>query len=124
MTAGQLSGYPTDDDSQRSRRAGEEVVPTVTGANRGELALVLSVSAQGTHHGLVIANYGSGDGPVSKQGWARHVDDRELGTITATDSHALFCYREGQLLRRPDDEPIATIASLEQHALVGDWVST
>ncbi len=215
-------------DSQRSRRAGDEVVPTITGANRGELAMVLSmrgpqddrrpamdphgeplktvaatcptqavvlsnmahnvprrtgdepmatvtggnklglvmpaggnpaeartlddplhtivgsdrlavvttlrgentatlpesqpidtISAQGTHHGLLIANYGSGDGPVSKQGWARHVDDGPVGTVTATDSHALFNYRAGQGIRHPD-EPLDTLTAIENRALLGE----
>jgi DNA (cytosine-5)-methyltransferase 1 len=189
-----------DDKSQRTRRAADEVLPTITGANRGEQALVLSnmtnnvprladdevaatvtsggklavvvtcrgaaagadrhatdvdsdplatitasgnhhgivvplrdnntpkhtgsepldtISAQGTHHGLLIANYGSPGGPVSKAGWARHVDDGPVGTVTATDSHGLFCYRAGQDMRHPG-EPIATLATVEQHALVGD----
>lgn len=78
-----------------------------------------TVCASGGHHGLLIANYGSGDGPVSKQGWARHVDDGPVGTVTATDSHALFNYRAGQGVHHPD-EPLDTLTAIENRALLGD----
>lgn len=57
-----------------------------------------TVTASGNHHGLVIANYGSKDGPKSKQGWARHADDEPLGTVTATDSQALLGYRDNSTI--------------------------
>jgi DNA (cytosine-5)-methyltransferase 1 len=105
-----------------------------------------TVSAQGNHHGLVVANYGSQGARPGKDGWSRHADDGPLGTVTATDSHALFSYREGVEPRslaepiptqtgksqhaiftyrgtgdaRDPDEPLPTIASLEQQALLGD----
>lgn len=116
------------------RLADDEAMATVTGGNklavvttlRGQNAPTLpegqpidTVSAQGTHHGLLIANYGSGDGPASKQGWARHVDDGPVGTVTATDSHALFNYRAGQGVRHPD-EPLDTLTAVENRALLGD----
>lgn len=98
------------------------VVTTLRGHNTPTLAdgePVDTVSAQGTHHGLVIANYGSGDGPVSKRGWARHADDGPVGTVTATDSHALFNYRAGQGVRHPD-EPFDTVTAIENRALLGE----
>lgn len=78
-----------------------------------------TISAQGNHHALVIANYGGRDGEPAKQGWARHTDDDPLGAITATDSHALFVFRNGQGVARRPDEPVPTIATVEQHAMVG-----
>lgn len=98
------------------------VVTTLRGQNAPTLPEgqpIDTVSAQGTHHGLLIANYGSGDGPASKQGWARHVDDGPVGTVTATDSHALFNYRAGQGVRHPD-EPLDTLTAVENRALLGD----
>jgi DNA (cytosine-5)-methyltransferase 1 len=77
-----------------------------------------TINAQGFHHSLVIANYGAAGGPANKAGWARHVDDDALGTVTATDSHALFTYRDSTL--RWLDEPVVTVTTIEQHALLGD----
>lgn len=45
--------------------------------------------------GIVIANYGSPDGPKSKQGWARRADEDPFGTLTTRDSHALVTMRRG-----------------------------
>lgn len=78
-----------------------------------------TVSAQGTHHALLIANYGMADSSGRGQGWARHVDDGPVGAVTATDSHALFTYR-GDGDARPVAEPASTITTVEQHALLGD----
>jgi DNA (cytosine-5)-methyltransferase 1 len=77
-----------------------------------------AISAQGNHHGLLVANYGSADGPANKQGWTRHVDDEPMGTVTSRDSHALVVYRgKGQAVH-PTTSPAPTIATVEQHALV------
>lgn len=78
-----------------------------------------AVAAQGNHHGLLIANYGSAGARDGKQGWSRHVDDAPTGTVTATDSHALFNYRQGQGVRHPD-EPLDTVTAVENRALLGD----
>lgn len=88
-----------------ARRALEETIGTV--------------SAGGNHHALVIANPGSPGAGAGKQGWARHVDAGTLGAVTAADSHALFTYRDGQDVRGVG-EPVPTITSVEQHALVGE----
>jgi DNA (cytosine-5)-methyltransferase 1 len=101
-------------EGQRSKRADHEVVPTVTDGQALD-----TISAQGNHHGLVIANYGSPGAREGKQGWARHVDDAPVGTVTATDSHALFNYRQGQGIRHPD-EPLDTLTAIENRALLGD----
>lgn len=78
-----------------------------------------TVSAQGYHHSLVIANYGSGSGPAHKQGWARHADASPLGTVTATDSHAIFNYRNGQGIRGVE-RPLDAVTAVENRALLGD----
>jgi DNA (cytosine-5)-methyltransferase 1 len=92
---------------KRDPKPADEPLPTVLG--RDNLAVVVterrhstprlpgqdtldSVTAGGNHHALVVANYGSKNGPANKQGWARHADDEPLGTVTATDSHALLGY--------------------------------
>lgn len=155
----------THDGSDRARRANERPLPTVTAANRSELALIVgmrmhgvprdartspmqtvvterggvalvttlrkhnlpidtarepldTLCASGGHHALVIANYGSVDGPASKQGWARQVDEGVLGTVTATDSHALFTYRDETA--RWLEAPMVTATTVNGHALVGD----
>ncbi len=108
---------------------GEPTHPVTTGGKLGVLVTergsntptlpygepVDTVSAQGTHHGLVIANYGMADSSGRGQGWARHVDD---GTLGSQDSHALFTYRDETL--RWLEEAAVTVTTIEQHALVGD----
>ncbi len=97
------------------------VVATLRGHNTPTLPdgeVIDTVSAQGTHHALVIANYGMADSSGG-QGWARHVDDGPVGTVTATDSHALFNYRAGQGIRHPD-EPLDTLTAIENRALLGE----
>jgi DNA (cytosine-5)-methyltransferase 1 len=76
-----------------------------------------SITAGGTHHALVIANYGSPDGPESKQGHSRDPGAGSLGTITATDKTSLFVYRAKQGVRSLAD-PMPTEATVEQHALL------
>lgn len=78
-----------------------------------------TICGRGTHHGLLIANYGGADGPDNKRGWSRHVDDGPLGTVTTKDHHALFVYR-GEGDARRIDEPAPTIATVEQQALLSN----
>lgn len=92
------------------------------GANAARLAdqeVIGTVSAQGKHHALVIANYGGHRSKASQQGWARHVDDSPTGTITATDSHALLTFRKGMDVRSLQ-EPVPTLTTLEHQALLGE----
>lgn len=98
------------------------VIATLRGGNVPTLVdgqPIDTVCASGSHHALLIANYGSAGGPIGKQGWARHVDDGPVGTVTATDSHALFNYRAGQGVRHPD-EPLDTLTAIENRALLGE----
>jgi DNA (cytosine-5)-methyltransferase 1 len=71
-----------------------------------------TLAASGQHHGLafVVANY--------SPGWVRDAHAREVGTLTATDSHAILTYR-GPADGRSVAEPASAIATLAQHALVG-----
>ena len=145
QTADRALVMPTthDDSSDRTRDPRVRELPTITGANRGELALIIehrgtpdrpgggnqarhpdsealgTISAQGYHHSLLIANYGKADGPQHKQGWQRHVDDDTFGTVTARDSHAIFNYRNGQGVR-PMEAPLDTVTAVENRALLGD----
>jgi DNA (cytosine-5)-methyltransferase 1 len=70
-----------------------------------------TIHAGGMVHGLayVVANY--------LPGWLRDAHRREIGTLTATDSHAVLTYR-GPGDARSVDEPVSTVAATEQHALV------
>lgn len=76
-----------------------------------------TIAARGTHHALVIANYGSPNGPASKQGHSRDAGQAVLGTVTTKDKTALFTYRQGQDVRDSGD-PLPTVATVEQHAVV------
>ncbi len=77
-----------------------------------------TISAQGLHHALLIANYGRADGQGRGNGWSRHVDEGALGSITSSDSHALFTYRDETA--RMLAEPMVTATTINGHALVGD----
>lgn len=76
-----------------------------------------AITAGGTHHALVIANYGSPDGPEGKQGHSRDPGADHLGTITATDKTSLFTYRQRQDMRSLA-EPLPAAATVEQHGLI------
>lgn len=78
---------------------------------------VPTITAGGTHHALVIAHYGSEDGPAGKQGHQRDPDAEPLGTIKTRDSHSLLTYRGTEDVR-PVSNPLSTVASHEQHALL------
>jgi DNA (cytosine-5)-methyltransferase 1 len=96
---------------------------------RGDQDQLHTITAVGNQHyvlnhpdgqlRLITANYGSPDGPASKQGWLRCADERTLGSITTADSHAVVTLRgEGQV-RHAAGEPMPTCATVEQHTLVG-----
>lgn len=70
-----------------------------------------TVAAGGQHHGLayVVSNY--------SPGWMRPADERELGTLTTTDSHALLTYR-GSGDVRAIAEPSSTLSTVAEHALL------
>jgi DNA (cytosine-5)-methyltransferase 1 len=74
-----------------------------------------TIHAGGNIHGLafVVANY--------SPGWTRDAAIREMGTITATDSHSLLTYR-GPGDARSIEEPATTLTSHAQHAVLGHRV--
>ncbi|MDO9355967.1 MAG: DNA cytosine methyltransferase [Solirubrobacteraceae bacterium] len=73
-----------------------------------------TIAARGQHHGFVVANY--------SPGWMRPADERELGTLTTTDSHALLTYR-GTGDVRGVGEPVSTIATIAEHALLSPQIA-
>jgi DNA (cytosine-5)-methyltransferase 1 len=98
----------------RERSAREEELHTITAEGNQHYLLT---SGEGEQR-LVIANYGSPEGPESKQGWVRDAQESLLGTVTTRDSHAVVTLRgDGQ--GHGVDEPLPTCATVEQHTLVG-----
>lgn len=121
----------------------DEPVRTITGANRGELALVVptivqtsygeregqaprvpgiekplgTIVAGGAKHGLVAAFLTKHFGGV-----VGHGVERPIGTVTAKDHHSLttaFLMRyNGQGIGHSADEPLGTITSKERFAEV------
>jgi DNA (cytosine-5)-methyltransferase 1 len=123
--AGRGSGVPRDSDTEpmgtqttinalylldTARRNAPDSPPVEDGP-------IPSIVAGGTHHALVIANYGSPKGPADKQGHSRDAGASQLGTITATDKTSLLTYRRGQSMRGLE-EPIPTVETRSQHALL------
>jgi DNA (cytosine-5)-methyltransferase 1 len=69
------------------------------------------------HHALVIASYGSPDGPPGKQGHSKSAGEGPLGTLTTREVHSLFTYRANQGVRSLG-EAIPAVTTKETHALL------
>jgi DNA (cytosine-5)-methyltransferase 1 len=101
-------------NNTRSRRAADEELHTITAEGNQHYLLTHDPEERR----LIMANYGSPDGPESKQGWVRDADAAPLGAVTTRDSHAIVTLR-GAGQGHGVDEPLATCATVEQHTLVG-----
>ena len=87
---------PADESPAPSVCAGGEHLSMVI-ANRAHAvgkdpaAAAAPTVATGGSHGVVVSNYGTSNPkrPASDGGWARYADLHPIGTVTATDGHAL-----------------------------------
>ncbi len=92
------------------RRVADEAMATVTGGNK--LGLVMPAGGN-------PAEARSTDDPLHTVVGSDRLAVVTIGTTTATDSHALLTYRGREDVRRAA-APLSTVATIEQHALLGD----
>lgn len=122
----QVSRGAGTDASEASRsRSVEEPMTTVTGAHRGELAIVAlrnhgdvksgdepapTVVGGGNHHGMLVYN--------GVPGHARFFDG-PTGVVTGRDHHSLVMpYYGSGGLAKVTDQPMGALTSKDRHALV------